>query len=100
MKRAETDGLVLSRQQQAALSHVTESRDLGIVVGYAGASKSALLGVAREAWKSSGLGDRLVEPFSRCRVSATKETQSSNTYLAAFDPGCVKTISASSMSQD
>ena len=52
MERAEADGLVLSRQQHAALTHVTESCDLGIVVGYAGAGKSALLGVAREAWES------------------------------------------------
>jgi len=54
LERAEADGLVQSRQQNAALAHVTESRDLGIVVGYAGAGKSALLGVAREAWESSG----------------------------------------------
>ncbi len=54
LERAESEGLVLSRQQHAAFTHVTESRDLGIVVGYAGAGKSALLGVAREAWESSG----------------------------------------------
>ncbi len=54
VERAETEGLVLSRQQHAAFTHVTESRDLGIVVGYAGAGKSALLGVAREAWEGSG----------------------------------------------
>ncbi|HEY1613989.1 MAG TPA: Ti-type conjugative transfer relaxase TraA [Rhizomicrobium sp.] len=54
IERAEAEGLVLSRQQHAAFTHVTESRDLGIVVGYAGAGKSALLGVAREAWESSG----------------------------------------------
>ena len=47
-------GLVLSREQRSALAHVTEGRDLGIVVGYAGAGKSAMLGVAREAWESSG----------------------------------------------
>lgn len=54
IERAEADGLVLSRQQDAALAHVTESHDLGIVVGYAAAGKSALLGVAREAWEASG----------------------------------------------
>ena len=54
LERAESDGLILSREQRSALAHVTESRDLGIVVGYAGAGKSALLGVAREAWEDSG----------------------------------------------
>jgi Ti-type conjugative transfer relaxase TraA len=47
-------GLVLSREQRSALAHVTEERDLGIVVGYAGSGKSAMLGVAREAWEESG----------------------------------------------
>ncbi len=53
-ERAESEGLVLSHEQRAAFAHVTEARDLGIVVGYAGAGKSALLGVAREAWEGSG----------------------------------------------
>ena len=47
-------GLVLSREQRSALAHVTEGHDLGIVVGYAGSGKSAMLGVAREAWEESG----------------------------------------------
>lgn len=51
---AEARGLILSREQRTALAHVTDGRDLGIVVGYAGAGKSAMLGVAREAWKESG----------------------------------------------
>jgi Ti-type conjugative transfer relaxase TraA len=38
----------------AALAHVTEGCDLGVVVGYAGTGKSALLGVAREAWEAAG----------------------------------------------
>jgi len=54
LKRAESDGLVLSREQRTAFAHVTEAHDLNIVVGYAGAGKSALLGVAREAWEDSG----------------------------------------------
>jgi hypothetical protein len=52
--RAEARGLILSHQQRAAFDHLTEARDLGVVIGYAGAGKSALLGVAREAWEESG----------------------------------------------
>ncbi len=52
--RAERHGLTLSSEQRAALDHVTEPKGLGIVVGYAGTGKSALLGVAREAWEDGG----------------------------------------------
>jgi Ti-type conjugative transfer relaxase TraA len=54
LARAEARGLVLSGEQAAALAHVTDSRDLGIVVGHAGTGKSATLGVAREAWEVAG----------------------------------------------
>ena len=54
LARAEQRGLVLSGEQADALAHVTDGRDLGIVVGYAGTGKSAMLGVAREAWESAG----------------------------------------------
>jgi Ti-type conjugative transfer relaxase TraA len=54
LDRAEARGLVLSEQQRAALAHVTDEHDLGIVVGYAGSGKSAMLTVAREAWEDSG----------------------------------------------
>lgn len=54
LARAEQRGLVLSGEQRAAFEHVTEGRDLGVVVGYAGTGKSALLGVAREAWEDAG----------------------------------------------
>jgi Ti-type conjugative transfer relaxase TraA len=45
---------VLSREQRTALAHVTEGHDLGIVVGYAGSGKSAMLALARESWEESG----------------------------------------------
>ncbi|MGF7065676.1 Ti-type conjugative transfer relaxase TraA [Aminobacter sp. BE322] len=54
LARAEQRGLVLSGEQADALAHVTDGRDLGMVVGYAGTGKSAMLGVAREAWESAG----------------------------------------------
>ncbi|MCF8710197.1 Ti-type conjugative transfer relaxase TraA [Rhizorhapis sp. SPR117] len=47
-------GLVLGGEQQAALEHIVGKGDLSIVVGYAGTGKSAMLGVAREAWESAG----------------------------------------------
>jgi hypothetical protein len=54
LARAESRDLVLSGEQADALAHVTDGRGLGIVVGYAGTGKSAMLGVAREAWEDAG----------------------------------------------
>jgi hypothetical protein len=54
LARAAERGLVLSGEQRAAFEHVTDGRGLSVVVGYAGTGKSAMLGVAREAWESAG----------------------------------------------
>ncbi|MBR1277473.1 Ti-type conjugative transfer relaxase TraA [Bradyrhizobium sp. AUGA SZCCT0283] len=54
LSRSEARGLVLSVEQADALAHVTEGRDLSLVVGHAGTGKSAMLGVARAAWETAG----------------------------------------------
>ncbi|PKP67307.1 MAG: Ti-type conjugative transfer relaxase TraA [Alphaproteobacteria bacterium HGW-Alphaproteobacteria-9] len=54
LDRAVDRGLVLSGEQRSAFEHVTGERGLSVVVGYAGTGKSAMLGVAREAWESAG----------------------------------------------
>ena len=47
-------GLTLSAEQAQALEHVTGKEGLASVVGYAGSGKSAMLGVARQAWEAEG----------------------------------------------
>jgi Ti-type conjugative transfer relaxase TraA len=47
-------GLVLGKEQELALRHITRGSDFTAIVGYAGSGKSALLGVAREAWEEAG----------------------------------------------
>lgn len=54
LARAEMRGLAMTGEQRAAFEHVTDGRGLGVVVGYAGTGKSAMLGVAREAWERAG----------------------------------------------
>ena len=51
---AEGRGLTLSDEQRDALGRMTERDGLASVIGYAGTGKSAMLGVAREAWESAG----------------------------------------------
>ncbi|MBJ7498278.1 MAG: Ti-type conjugative transfer relaxase TraA [Sphingopyxis sp.] len=54
LSRALERGLDLSTEQLGALEHVTSSRGVSNVIGYAGTGKSAMLGVAREAWEAAG----------------------------------------------
>jgi Ti-type conjugative transfer relaxase TraA len=54
LESAEVRGLTLSGEQRAAFDHATDGKDLGVVIGYAGTGKSAMLGVARDAWEAAG----------------------------------------------
>jgi Ti-type conjugative transfer relaxase TraA len=54
LAQAEQRGLALTGEQRAAFEHVTGERGLSVVVGYAGTGKSAMLGVAQEAWERGG----------------------------------------------
>jgi len=51
---AERRGLKLGADQRSALDHVVRRPGLSLVVGFAGSGKSAMLGVAREAWEAAG----------------------------------------------
>ncbi len=51
---SEGRGLFLGDEQRGALERITKAEGLSLVVGYAGTGKSAMLGVAREAWEASG----------------------------------------------
>jgi Ti-type conjugative transfer relaxase TraA len=54
LSRGVARGLLLSPEQRDAFEHVTRSTGLSAVVGYAGTGKSAMLGLAREAWEGAG----------------------------------------------
>ena len=54
VRAAEMRGMRLGEEQGDALRHVIAGDDLALVVGYAGTGKSAMLGVAREAWEAAG----------------------------------------------
>jgi Ti-type conjugative transfer relaxase TraA len=54
LSSAKARGLILSGEQRDAFDHATSGKDLGVVIGYAGTGKSAMLGVAREAWEDAG----------------------------------------------
>ncbi|HSX53745.1 MAG TPA: AAA family ATPase, partial [Sphingomonas sp.] len=54
IRAAGSNGLILVGEQEAALRHIARPQGLAIVIGYAGTGKSAMLGVAREAWENAG----------------------------------------------
>ncbi|MEG3149246.1 Ti-type conjugative transfer relaxase TraA [Sphingomonas sp. ZT3P38] len=54
LARAAARGMLLSPEQRSAYEHITGAKGLGVVIGYAGTGKSAMLGVAREAWEGAG----------------------------------------------
>ncbi|AOF98836.1 Ti-type conjugative transfer relaxase TraA (plasmid) [Blastomonas sp. RAC04] len=54
LANAKLRGLDLSLEQRGALEHVTSAKGVSNVIGYAGTGKSAMLGVAREAWERAG----------------------------------------------
>ncbi|MAF64023.1 MAG: Ti-type conjugative transfer relaxase TraA [Blastomonas sp.] len=54
LANAEARGMNLSAEQRGALEHVTSAKGISNVIGYAGTGKSAMLGVAREAWARAG----------------------------------------------
>ncbi|KZC79194.1 conjugal transfer protein TraA [Sphingobium yanoikuyae] len=58
IRAAESKGLALGAEQDAALRHVTGGQGLSLILGYAGTGKSAMLGVARDVWENAGLNVR------------------------------------------
>jgi Ti-type conjugative transfer relaxase TraA len=54
LARAASRGMILSAEQRGAFEHVTDAKGISTVIGYAGTGKSAMLGVAREAWEAAG----------------------------------------------
>ena len=58
LEDAASQGMILSGEQRDAFDHVTGSKGLASVVGYAGSGKSAMLGVARDAWQREGYNVR------------------------------------------
>ncbi|WP_419320591.1 Ti-type conjugative transfer relaxase TraA [Caulobacter sp. ErkDOM-E] len=54
LKAREVAGVTMSQTQEAAFAHVLGPEALALVVGYAGAGKSTMLGAARRAWTEQG----------------------------------------------
>jgi Ti-type conjugative transfer relaxase TraA len=88
LARAEARGLVLSREQADALAHITDGRDLGIVVGYAGTGKSAMLSVAREAWEAAGYEVRGVALSGIAAENLESGSGITSRTIASMEHGC------------
>jgi Ti-type conjugative transfer relaxase TraA len=54
LRRRLAESSTLGREQVLAFRHVTQDRDLAVVVGYAGTGKSTMLGEARAVWEADG----------------------------------------------
>ena len=87
LSRAEARGLVLSGEQADALAHVTEGRDLSLVVGHAGTGKSAMLGVARAAWEAAGYEVRGVALSGIAAENLESGTGISSRTIASMEHG-------------
>ncbi|MFC3430529.1 DUF6118 family protein [Sphingobium sp. Ndbn-10] len=74
-ERAGASGLTLGVEQQAALEHIMKGRGLSMVVGYAGTGKSAMLGVAHDAWAAQG---RVVWGMALSGIAAEKLEEGSH----------------------
>jgi len=83
-------GLRLSGEQREALDHVLQRPDLALVVGYAGTGKSAMLGVAREAWESVGYTVRGAALSGIAAESLESGSGISSRTLASFEHGWAK----------
>jgi Ti-type conjugative transfer relaxase TraA len=90
LARAEQHGLVLSGEQADALTRITDGRDLGIVVGHAGAGKSAMLGVAREAWEAAGYDVRGVALSGIAAENLERGSGISSRTIASMEHGWVQ----------
>jgi len=88
--RAEARDLVLSVEQADALAQVTNGRDLGVVVGYAGTGKSAMLGVAREAWEAAGYEVRGVALSGIAAENLASGSGIASRTIASLEHGCAQ----------
>ena len=85
--RAEVRGLVLSGEQADALAHITDGRDLSLVVGHAGTGKSAMLGVAREVWEAAGYEVRGVALSGIAAENLESESGIASRTIASMEHG-------------
>ncbi|MGY4306158.1 Ti-type conjugative transfer relaxase TraA [Bradyrhizobium sp. USDA 4369] len=87
LARAEARGLVLSSEQAEALAHITDGHGLGVVVGHAGTGKSAMLGVAREAWEAAGFEVRGVALSGIAAENLQSESSIVSRTIASLEHG-------------